>query len=109
GGPRDNFRHGRQLNKRSRIPIASMAPRYGPVWPRNDWKPAPQFTATASVLYAHELGLVPITTPSYSRAEQRPGRGIYRDVQARLREWRRTTGCRNATLPARAQVISQRA
>lgn len=26
----------------------------------------PQYTATASVLYAHELGLVPITTPSYS-------------------------------------------
>jgi putative transposase len=25
----------------------------------------PQYTATASVLYAHELGLVPITTPSY--------------------------------------------
>ncbi len=24
----------------------------------------PQYTATASVLYAHELGLVPITTPS---------------------------------------------
>ncbi len=27
---------------------------------------APQYTATASVLYAHELGLVPITTPAYS-------------------------------------------
>jgi len=27
-----------------------------------DW----QYTATASVLYAHELGLVPITTPAYS-------------------------------------------
>jgi putative transposase len=27
----------------------------------------PQYTATASVLYAHELGLVPITTPVYSR------------------------------------------
>ena len=26
----------------------------------------PQYTATASVLYAHELGLVPITTPSSS-------------------------------------------
>ena len=26
----------------------------------------PQYTATASVLYAHELGLVPITTPAYS-------------------------------------------
>ena len=26
----------------------------------------PPYTATASVLYAHELGLVPITTPSYS-------------------------------------------
>ncbi len=26
----------------------------------------PQYTATASVLYAHELGLVPITTPTYS-------------------------------------------
>lgn len=26
----------------------------------------PQYTATASVFYAHELGLVPITTPSYS-------------------------------------------
>src|SRR5213594_4953254 len=26
----------------------------------------PQYTATASVLYAHELGLMPITTPSYS-------------------------------------------
>jgi transposase InsO family protein len=27
---------------------------------------APQYTATASVLYAHELGLVPITTPAHS-------------------------------------------
>jgi hypothetical protein len=27
----------------------------------------PQYTATASVLYAHELGLVPITTPSYEK------------------------------------------
>lgn len=26
----------------------------------------PQYTATASVFYAHELGLVPITTPAYS-------------------------------------------
>jgi hypothetical protein len=26
----------------------------------------PQYTATATVLYAHELGLVPITTSSYS-------------------------------------------
>ena len=26
----------------------------------------PQYTATASVLYAHEPGLVPITTPGYS-------------------------------------------
>jgi hypothetical protein len=26
----------------------------------------PPYTATASVLYAHELGLVPITTPAYS-------------------------------------------
>jgi len=30
---------------------------------------APQYTATASVLYAHELGLVPITTPAYSPIE----------------------------------------
>jgi len=27
----------------------------------------PQYTAMDSVLYAHELGLVPITTPAYSR------------------------------------------
>jgi putative transposase len=27
---------------------------------------APQYTATATVLYAHALGLVPITTPAYS-------------------------------------------
>ncbi len=26
----------------------------------------PQYTATATVLYAHELGLVSITTPAYS-------------------------------------------
>jgi transposase InsO family protein len=26
----------------------------------------PQYTAPASVLYAHELGLVPMTTPAYS-------------------------------------------
>src|SRR4029450_6922973 len=26
----------------------------------------PPYTATASLLYAHELGLVPITTPAYS-------------------------------------------
>jgi putative transposase len=26
----------------------------------------PPYTATASMLYAHELGLVPITTPAYS-------------------------------------------
>ncbi len=26
----------------------------------------PQYTATATVLYAHELGLTPITTPAYS-------------------------------------------
>jgi len=26
----------------------------------------PPYTATATVLYAHELGLVPITTPAYS-------------------------------------------
>ena len=26
----------------------------------------PQYTATATVLYAHELGLVPVTTPAYS-------------------------------------------
>jgi putative transposase len=26
----------------------------------------PQYTATATVLYAHELGLMPITTPAYS-------------------------------------------
>ena len=26
----------------------------------------PPYTATASVLYAHELGLMPITTPAYS-------------------------------------------
>lgn len=26
----------------------------------------PQYTATATVLYAHELGLLPITTPAYS-------------------------------------------
>ena len=28
----------------------------------------PQYTATASMLYAHEVGLVPITTPAYSLA-----------------------------------------
>jgi putative transposase len=28
---------------------------------------APQYTTTASVLCAHELGLVPITTPAYSQ------------------------------------------
>src|SRR5499433_1383193 len=27
---------------------------------------APPYTATATVLYAHELGLVPIPTPAYS-------------------------------------------
>ena len=27
----------------------------------------PQYTVTATVLYGHELGLVPITTPAYSR------------------------------------------
>lgn len=32
----------------------------------------PQYTATATVLYAHELGLVPITTPAYS-SESNPG------------------------------------
>jgi len=26
----------------------------------------PQYTATATMLYAHEIGLVPITTPAYS-------------------------------------------
>jgi putative transposase len=26
----------------------------------------PQYTATATVFYAHELGLVPLTTPAYS-------------------------------------------
>lgn len=26
----------------------------------------PRYTATASVIYAHELGLMPITTPAYS-------------------------------------------
>ena len=29
----------------------------------------PQYTATASVLYAHELGLVPITTPALPPGE----------------------------------------
>ena len=42
----------------------------------------PQYTATATVLYAHELGLVPITTTAYSPGEQWPGRSLRRDVQA---------------------------
>lgn len=32
----------------------------------------PQYTATATVLYAHELGLVPITTPAYSPQSNGP-------------------------------------
>src|SRR5262249_48820641 len=61
----------------------------------------PQYTATATVLYAHELGLVPITTPAYSPESQRPGRGVHRDLQARLRDRRRVAGCRNRPGPAR--------
>ena len=37
--------------------------------PSSDWwlsDNGRQYTATASVLYTHEFGLVPITTPAYS-------------------------------------------
>ena len=52
----------------------------------------PPYTATASVLYAYELGLVPITTPAYS-PEQRPRRGVRAHVQTRLRQRRRAPRC----------------
>ena len=45
----------------------------------------PQYTATASVLYAHELGLVPITTPAYSPESNGLAEAFVHDVQARLR------------------------
>ena len=45
----------------------------------------PQYTATASVLYAHALGLVPITTPALQPREQWARRGLRQHVQARLR------------------------
>ena len=35
-----------------------------------------RYTATASVLYAHELGLVPITTPAYSPESNRLAEGF---------------------------------
>jgi len=45
---------------------------------------APQCTATATVLYAHALGLAPITTPAYSprraTGRARPARGLDRDA-----------------------------
>jgi len=46
----------------------------------------PQYSATATVLYAQELGLVPITTPAYSPESNGFGRGVCRNVQTRLRE-----------------------
>jgi len=54
----------------------------------------PQYTATASVLYAHELGVVPITTPSYSPESNGAGRRLRAHVQTRLRERPRTEGRR---------------
>ena len=45
---------------------------------------APQFTATASVLYAHELGLVPITTPAYSPDADDRFRRIWSEFVGRM-------------------------
>ena len=46
----------------------------------------PEYSATATVLYAHELGLVPITTLAYSPESHGFGRGVCRNVQTRLRD-----------------------
>jgi transposase InsO family protein len=60
-----------------------------------------QYTATASVLYAHGLGLVPITTPALPPGEQRTRGGLRAYVQTRLRERPRAAGRGERARPAR--------
>ncbi len=45
----------------------------------------PQDTATASVLYVHEVGLVPITTPAYSPPSNGLAEAVRENLQAGLR------------------------
>jgi transposase InsO family protein len=46
----------------------------------------PQYTATPAVLYAHELGLAPITTPAYS-PESNGLAEAFIGTLLRLRNW----------------------
>jgi hypothetical protein len=46
---------------RATVPTMLSGRRHQPLLPHG-----PQYMATASLFYAHELGLVPITTPAYS-------------------------------------------
>src|SRR5206468_9841952 len=48
----------------------------------------PKYTATATVLYAHELGPVPITRPAYSPHSNGLAEAFVGYGQARLRERR---------------------
>ena len=54
---------GRESMSRGRFGEAALKAPHAIQWLGHN---GPQYTATASVLYAHELGLVPITTPAYS-------------------------------------------
>ena len=55
----------------------------------------PQYAATATVLYAHELGMVAITTPAYSPESNGLAEAFVGGIQARLRPGRRAAGCRD--------------
>jgi putative transposase len=63
----------------------------------------PQYTATATVLYAHELGLVPITTPAYS-PESNGLAEAFVGTFKRLSRRRRAPRCRDGAGAARRTV-----
>src|SRR5438552_8273819 len=61
----------------------------------------PQYTATATVLYAHELGLVPITTPAYSPQSNGLAEAFVKTFKRGLRERPRAAGRGERARPAR--------
>jgi putative transposase len=64
----------------------------------------PQYTATASVLYAHELGLMPITTPSYSPQSNGLAEAFVKTFKRDYVEGAELRGCGDGHGPARRLV-----
>ena len=64
----------------------------------------PQYTATAMVLYGHELGLVPITTPAYSPESNGLADAFVATFKRDYVSGARTAGCRDG-LGAAGRVV----